>query len=234
MRRRLQPELLDSLPPQDPQAIASRADLRRLNFLMGHAGYLMRAFFGLLPTNRLPSRPLRVIELGAGDGTLLLRLARRWSTLGVKAEVTLIDRQLVVSSETQQGFADLDWSLNCVASDVFSWLKSTSPKADVLLANLFLHHFEDESLTTLLRLAAARTNLFIACEPRRSAFALTAAHSLALIGCNAVTRHDAVVSVRAGFAGQELSALWPATTEWKLSEHFAGPFSHGFSARRNV
>jgi hypothetical protein len=30
-----------------------------------------------------------------------------------------------------------------------------------------------------------------------------------LIGCNAVTRHDAAVSMRAGFIRQELSALWP-------------------------
>jgi len=234
MRRILEPELLDTLPPDDPRAIASRADLRRLNFLMGHAGTLSRAFRSQLPANRLPSRPLRVIELGGGDGTLLLRLARRWSAFGVKAEVTLIDRQPVVSGETHRGLDALRWSLNCVASDVFAWLKSPSPMADVMLANLFLHHFEEPQLTTLLGLAAARTNRFIACEPRRSAFALTAAHSLALIGCNAVTRHDAVVSVRAGFAGQELSALWPATTGWQLSEHFAGPFSHGFNARRNV
>ena len=234
MRRHLQPELLDALPSEDPQAIASRADLRRLNFLMGHAGTLTRAFRGLHPADRPRSRPLRVIELGGGDGTLLLRLARRWSAFGVKAEATLIDRQPVVSGETRRGFADLHWSLNCVATDVFAWLKSPAPRADVLLANLFLHHFEDPQLITLLRLAAARTNLFVACEPRRSAFALTAAHSLALIGCNAVTRHDAVVSVRAGFAGQELSALWPVTTEWRLSEHSAGPFSHGFSAHRNV
>jgi hypothetical protein len=52
-----------------------------------------------------------------------------------------------------------------------------------------------------------------------------------LIGCNAVTRHDAAASVRAGFAGRELSALWPARPGWRLREGRAGLFSHLFVAR---
>ena len=247
MRRIVEPELLDELPPSDPQAVRSRGDLRRLNFLMGHAGFFTRSLRapGMVAplalraesprrARRPTSAPLRLVELGAGDGTLLLRLARRWSASGVTAEVTLLDRQNLVSAETRRAFAALRWSVECVASDVFAWLAQPAPAADVMLANLFLHHFSDEQLTTLFRLAAARTNLFLACEPRRSSLAFAAARSLALIGCNVVTRHDAVVSVRAGFAGHELSALWPSTTGWKLSEPSAGLFSHGFCARRNV
>jgi hypothetical protein len=47
-----------------------------------------------------------------------------------------------------------------------------------------------------------------------------------------VTRHDAVLSVRAGFAGRELSALWPSADGWKLEERRAGLFSHLFVAHR--
>ena len=234
MRRILQPELLDDLSPEDPQGIGSRADLRRLNFLMGHPVHLSRAFRSQHRKNALPMRPLRVVELGAGDGTLFLRLARRWSALGVKAEVTLVDRQPLVSGETRRGFADLDWSLSCVVSDVFDWLESPAPVADLMLANLFLHHFDRSQLMAMLRLVAARTDRFICCEPHRSPLALTAAHALGLIGCNAVTRHDAVISVHAGFDGRELSALWPAATQWELREQREGLFSHGFSAQRNA
>lgn len=234
MRRVVEPELLDALPPADPQAVGSRADLRQLNFLMGHAGFLTRAFRRQHEANPFPSRPLRLVELGAGDGTLLLRLARRWSVFGVTAEATLLDRQNLISTETRRAFAALDWSVESVAVDVFDWLNSPAPVAGVMLANLFLHHFQGERLAALLRLASARTNLFLACEPRRSPLALTAARSLGLIGCNAITRHDAVVSVRAGFAGHELSALWPKTEEWELSERSVGLFSQGFIAQRHV
>lgn len=234
MRRVVEPELLDALPPGDSRAVGSRADLRRLNLLMGHAGFLTRAFCRHHAATAFPSRPLRLVELGAGEGTLLLRLARRWSLLGVTAEVTLLDRQNLVSTETRRAFAALHWSVESVASDVFDWLSSPAPIADVMLANLFLHHFQDERLAALLRLAAARTNLFLACEPRRSPLALMAARYVALLGCNGVTQHDAVVSVHAGFAGPELSALWPKTREWEQNEASAGLFSHSFTAQRNV
>ncbi len=234
MRRVVEPEILDTLPPGDPHAIRSRADLRRLNSLMDHAGVLWRAFRRQHKATPSHARQLRLVDLGAGDGTLLLRLARAWCVPGMPVQVTLLDRQRLVSSATRRAFAALRWRVECVECDVFDWLKSPGPIADVMLANLFLHHSRDEPLATLLRLAAARTNLLLACEPRRSPLALTAARSLFLLGCNVVTRHDAVASVRAGFAGHELSALWPKAGDWALSEHSVGMFSHCFFARRHV
>ena len=80
---------------------------------------------------------------------------------------------------------------------------------EIVVANLFLHHFDDASLAGLFRVIAGRTRLFIAIEPRRALWPLFCSRLLWAIGCNRVTRHDAVVSVRAGFSGEELSALWP-------------------------
>lgn len=234
MHRAVERELLDDLSPSDSQAVGSRADLRRLNLIMGHAGILSRALRRHLAQNPFSSCPLRLVELGAGDGTLLLRLARRWSALGVIAQVTLLDRQELVSAKTRREFVALNWSVESVSDDVLTWLEQPSPTVDVMLANLFLHHFQDEHLRTLFRLAAARTNLFVACEPRRSPLALAASRSLWLIGCNAITQHDAIVSVRAGFVGRELSALWPSNGEWVTNEQSAGLFSHCFVAKQNA
>ena len=232
MNRTVEPELLDYLPADDPQALGSRADIRRVNALMGHAGILTQAFRENSDPAYSTQPRLRIVELGAGDGTLLLGLARRWSALGVRADVTLVDRQRVVSDGTRSACAALGWSVQCLTADVFAGLERASAPVDVILANLFLHHFEDEKLRALLQLAAARTALFLACEPRRSPVALAASCMLGCIGCNAVTRYDAAVSVHAGFEGRELSALWPAQGGWCLSERNAGMFSHCFVARR--
>jgi hypothetical protein len=233
MSRMVQPELLDELPPADPRAIGSRRDLRRLNTIFGHAGIMAREFRRLFAESPFSSRPLRLVELGAGDGTFLLRLARRTAALGLTAQATLIDRQDLVSEETRRAFTALGWSVESVASDVFDWMEQPSPAIDVVAANLFLHHFPHATLAELLRLAAAKTNLFLACEPRRSPVAWTGCRLLRLLGCNGVTRHDAAASVRAGFAGRELSALWPADHRWQLREQPAGLFSHCFTAQRN-
>lgn len=234
MYRIVKAELLDELSPADPRAIRSRSDLRRLNFLMGHGGILARAFRLQFDFPNLPSRPLRVIELGAGDGTLLLRLARVWSSLGMKAEVIFLDRQNLISEETRRAFASLNWTIDIRTADAFSWLESASLHVDLILANLFLHHFPDGRLCPLLKRVAAKTDFFLACEPCRSPLALTAARMLGLIGCNGITRHDAVVSVRAGFVDHELTALWPKSSEWKTNEQTAGLFSHLFVAKRSA
>lgn len=234
MRRVIEPELLDDLPKADPRAMGSRADLRRLNFLMGHARILSRALCRHIDEPLARSQPLRLVELGAGDGTLLLRLARRWPPLGVPVQAALVDRQDVVSTETRRAFAGLGWSIESSVADVFAWLEQASPSVDVMFANLFLHHFPDKALAEVLRRVAARTKLFVACEPRRSLLGVAASRWLGLIGCNGITRHDAVVSVRAGFAGHELSALWPTDPEWQSSEEAAGVFSHCFVAKRNA
>src|SRR5260370_32293070 len=103
--------------------------------------------------------------------------------------------------------------------DVSDWLERPNAEpSDVPIAPLFLHHFENEDLRKLLCRAASQTRVFVACEPQRSNFALTAAGLLPLIGCNGVTRHDATITVRAGFADQDLSALWPRYDSWRLPE----------------
>ncbi len=100
----------------------------------------------------------------------------------------------------------------------------------MIVANLFLHHFDAARLPELLALVARRTRVLIACEPRRSGRALLGSRLLGAVGCNDVSRHDAVVSVRAGFNNQELSELWPAAAAWTLREYACGLFSHCFVA----
>jgi hypothetical protein len=104
-----------------------------------------------------------------------------------------------------------------------------------VFANLFVHHFEAERLARLLGGIAGRADAFVCCEPRRSRFALAGSRLLGLLGCNDVTRHDAVVSVHAGFRDDEIGAAWRAAVAngWTMSETAAGAFSHLFVARRD-
>jgi hypothetical protein len=107
------------------------------------------------------------------------------------------------------------------------------PRWNVIVANLFLHHFDGHELALLLAAIAATTDAFVACEPRRGWPALVGSRLVGAIGAGAVTRTDAVLSVHAGFRAQELTALWPERhAGWRLHEHAAGPFTHVFRATR--
>src|ERR1019366_3881905 len=123
------------------------------------------------------------------------------------------------------------WRAEAVVADVFDW-SPPGDAAEAVIANLFLHHFEDARLAELLQKISQHAKLFIAVEPQRFRRAFACAQLLQLIGCNDVTLHDAAISIRAGFIGQEISALWPDKTNWQLTERRAGLFSHLFIARR--
>lgn len=240
--RTVEPELLDSLDADDPSAMRSRQDLKRVHRAMGTRSILLRALADFRMQRR--EGPLRILELGAGDGTLMLSVARALEPSWAPVELTLLDRQALLEPPTIAAYARVGWVATSQVSDVHDWAAtmiqtsySAQPAArwDLIVAALFLHHFDGEPLTTLLSAIALGSERFVACEPRRSRVALWASQLIGTLGVNAVTRADAVASVRAGFVGSEITDLWPApTTAWEAREHAAGRFSQCFVAARTT
>lgn len=233
MSRVIKPELLDTLPATDPRALRSRRDLVRLNAWMGNAATLARALKLLFAS----SAPRRLVELGAGDGDLMLRVAGRLNGAWPGVELILVDQHPLLPDELGQRFARIGWSVRQETADVFDWLQQFAldgAPADAIVTNLFLHHFADEQLRELFRHIAGITRRFVALEPRRSRTALWFSRMVWMIGCGPVTRHDAPASVRAGFRDGELSRLWPDSGGWRLIEKRAGSFGHLIAARRTI
>ena len=229
MERIVLPELLDVLPPQDESALRSRRDLRRLNAWMRHPRVMAR----VLRKNLTEQGARQIVELGAGDGHFLLSVARRLQGQWPGAKATLVDRLDVLDPQTREHFNRLGWHVHAETAEASEWLRQVPPKTTgAVISNLFLHQFETEQLAELLRLASRSSRVVIALEPRRSWLPRLCGRLLWLIGCGPVTRHDGRISIRAGFAGSELSALWPDKKNWELVERPVGLFSHLFTARR--
>lgn len=223
MRRRLVPEMLDALPADDPRARASRADLRRINAVMFNA----RIAASMIRAHATwPPRDL--VDLGCGDGIGALRLARALGPVEGAPRLVLLDMQPVVTKTTRQALGALGWRVEVVTSDAQQWLAAQPGPVDLVVANLFLHHFEGDELCRLLYSLADCARHIVATEPLRTPLSYLAARAVGAIGANAVTRHDAPASVRAGFHGAELSRLWPGSIAF---EGRRGPFTHGFAAR---
>lgn len=249
MNRQVVDEILDGLSPQDPLAIQSRRDLRRLNRIMGNNRRWRRVFQDFFPTPN--QAPKLLIELGAGDGMSTLEILRPLSTglwSGSVGRLLFIDLNNPVSPETVQAFAEINWQVKCVQSDAVAWMQSNPEllgKSDLIFANLFLHHFEASRLQDFLQPIRSYSRRFHALEPRRSRLALFLSSRVGWIGCNSVTQNDAPVSVIAGFNDQELSEIWnqcqldhdaPETSQpdWKLTENPRSFSTHEFSAVRGL
>lgn len=232
LTRVLEPETLDHLAPDDPAAQRSRRDLRRVNAFMGARRILERALDRALPDRA----GLRILEIGCGDGRLLLEVARRRGRRWPGARVDLLDRQPLVDEATLAGYAASGWQARTIVADVLDWAAAVGPRSerwDAVVANLFLHHFEGAPLGRLLAGCARRADALVACEPRRSRFAFAASHLIFFLGANAVTRRDGVLSVRAGFVDRELSNAWPdSAATWRVDEYEDGAFTHVFCAVR--
>jgi hypothetical protein len=229
--RCVRPEVLDHLSPEDPRALRSRRDLRRVHRAMRSVSALKNALSRL----RLRAPPLSVLELGAGDGTLLLRLAASLKPRWPRVNLTLLDRQRIVKSKTVDDYHRYGWEVTPVCEDVLTWARQPiHEQFDLSVTTLFLHHFQDSELRELLRGVASRSRAFIAIEPRRDMLAKVGSRLIGLLGTNAVTREDAVKSVDAGFTGKEITAAWPSTDNiWKTEEFRVLPFSHGFVVMKN-
>lgn len=240
MRRFVTDEALDHLAPDDPAAMRSRRDLVRVHRAMGTRSIMVQGWHDLVSPGR-GRKPLRILEIGAGDGSLLLGVAcdvaRQWP----QVQLTLLDRLNIVKPATLAAYAQLGWAAQVEVADVLAWSVLTAdevsgralPRWDLITTTLFLHHFEGTQLDSVFAAAALRSDRFFACEPKRSWLPLAGSRFVGAIGANAVTRKDAVLSVRAGFRDDEITACWPSAGDaWHTREFAAGLFSHCFSARR--
>ncbi len=194
MRRTLEAEILDSLAPDHPAALHNRRDLRLTNQLMGNHRWMVRT------ARRLIRPGERALEIGAGTG----ELGRQLNAAGVATDALDLWPE------------PTGWPTGCAwhRADLREFAGYAA--YDVVLGNLIFHQFPEKELAVLGRLLTPTARVIIACEPVRRRFsqALFAAGA-ALLGANYVSRHDARVSIAAGFTGDELpGALGLDRPDW--------------------
>ena len=228
--RRLSPEILDSLPPSDPRALASRRDLQRLHSFLGQEKLWLRWF-----RQKYPDRPpSSLVDLGSGDGHLLSRvLPLAFPSGGGGSRLFFVDTQPSIPDSTLDLLRRQNWLPTTIFSEALEWAQQAT-SAELILSNLFLHHLPNTKLQELFRHLARIAPVFVAAEPARNLSARIGCRFLPILGCNSVTLHDARVSVESGFRRTELSALWPKLPQWRTEEHRSGLFNHFFSADKQL
>lgn len=185
-RRVVLPEALDALEPDDERAVRSRAELDVVNVLMGNHAWLLRRL------KEVHEPGMRVLEIGAGSGALAEKLVDRgiWE----RGNVMGMD----VMATPPRWPAGATW----VEGDV---LDDPLPDAEVVISNLLLHQFTDAQVSEFALRLPPSCRCLLVVEPLRSRMSLWMGHAVTWLGCmQRLTVHDMVLSVHAGFRGEEL------------------------------
>ena len=191
MIRIVEPEILDRLQPDDPDAVRSRRDLRLINKLMGGQAWIVRELAKIKKTTR-------VVELGAGDGELSNLIQSRLPDCKIVA-LDLVPRPDSVDKK-------IEWeSIDVLDYDGYD-------EHTIVVANLFIHHLKDNELKILGEKLKSVRAIFFA-EPYRGKVALNTSKVMVPF-VNHVTRHDMRVSIKAGFYKGEMAELLGNDFQW--------------------
>jgi hypothetical protein len=207
MRHRvLEQEILDTLPHDDPDALASRLDIEFINGVMGSFRWMRKQLLEYAPESA------RIVELGAGDGSLIHHISRESPEMAARwTGLDLVPRP-----------DGLPLGVQWVQGDFFQSEAATQAlkQADVIVANLILHHFTDDQLRRLAPLLQ-QARLLLVSEPARHWHHYQKGRLLNLL-CefNHVTMYDMNLSIRAGFRTGELPrVLLLDSGTWDISEN---------------
>ncbi len=187
MNRSVQDEWLDEMDTDDPAAVRSRRDLRLINTMMGGERWIVKQLGECEGIKHC-------IEIGAGEG----RLSEAIKCAFPDMKVTALDR-----IARPEGLAvGVEW----MQEDVFHLEKSLEFDVSVaVVSNLFIHHFEDGELESLLGMLSGAGVILLA-EPYRSKGAKFLGKLIYPL-INHVTKHDMMISIEAGFVEGELTSL---------------------------
>lgn len=211
MKRATIRELLDEDLGTPAEVAQSLRDLEHINLWFGGTATTRQLLRQIVRTSEL--RSLSLLEVGAGNGYVPLRVSRGLARDGIAVGVTLLDR--VASHLPKSG-------VEVVVGDALE-LSFGDGSFDVVSCNLLAHHFDSETLerfaTEALRVArvAVLINDLI-----RSPLHLALCYAGLPLFRSRITWHDAPASVRQAYTVDEMRSIMRRVAERRveISRHY--------------
>jgi 2-polyprenyl-3-methyl-5-hydroxy-6-metoxy-1,4-benzoquinol methylase len=201
-RRSSEPEFMDA-PDFSGDLLAESFAFIRLVNLLGGGQHAVRQGLKTLLRSRHHGRPLKVLDVGCGVGDIGLGLVNWGRAHGLPIHYLGLEQNERILDLARRSNHDADIRFrqgSLTADDV--------PAADVIIASMVFHHFDDEAIVTTLRHLHARARLgLIVNDLERSLPAYLAAWLVTRPLRHPAAQSDALLSVRKGFRPAELETL---------------------------
>jgi len=207
------PELLDVRQPVNRKLEASLESLRVLNKYFG-AYSLVRHFMRRWLE---PGRTYRMLDLATGFGDIP-RMIVNWSRKhGVSVKIDAVDRQpatLKIARRASAAYPEIHY----IRADARNYCDSMT--YDVVCCSLALHHFSEmDALKVLRRACELSHDKVLVSDLERTWLTWACVRAVTTVAArDAMTRHDARLSVRRAFSFKELGDL-AAEAGWRNFGH---------------
>jgi ubiquinone/menaquinone biosynthesis C-methylase UbiE len=204
MRRVVIPELLDTDTGTPAEVTAALSDLRHINQWFGGIAATQSMIAEVTRKLRLGS--LSLLEVAAGAGYVPQTASARLRSLGIKLQVTLLDR---AHSHLKNNSGN---GTSAVAGDALS-LPFADGSFDVVSCCLFIHHLEPQQVVQFVNegLRVCRSAVIINDVLRNPVHLALVYVSLPLYRSH-FTHHDAPASVRRAYTIAEMHQMLRQTT----------------------
>ena len=198
-------EIMDDFQMEGETLRSSLDQIALINQWLGGNGVTLGGLQELV-RDLPPAVPLRILDLGCGNGDLLRVVAKWGRKTGRQLELIGIDGNAFTINYAQklsQGFPEISYRTEMIPS-----LFLEEGNYDVVLCTLFLHHFATEDLENLLILLSnqAKTGIVIN-DLHRSRIAYFLFNLITLFIPNRMVREDGLTSILRGFKKKDLLAL---------------------------
>lgn len=194
-------EFMDDLDFQGADLIESFRFIRMVNLLGGGQRAVLNGLRTAL--KKWPRhRPVEILDVGCGIGDLGIAMTRWGRQHDFEIRYRGLDQSDHTLALARQHTRSFDFEF--VRGDLFS---SCLPEADLVVASMVLHHFNDEDVVRAIRnLGGKARHALIINDLERSPLAWLAAWFLTA-PLSRLSRADALTSVEKGFTVDELATL---------------------------
>ncbi|MFC7735087.1 methyltransferase domain-containing protein [Roseomonas sp. GCM10028921] len=218
------PEIMDDAAQDFAAFSFALRDLERINRMSLAYRPTLRWLDAL--AQRTGARRLSVLDVGAGGGDMLARVADWGARRGVELELVALDRSPHAAAHARARHPGLP--VRWITADLFDL--DPAERFDAVICALFAHHLEDELLVRFLRWMEARARLgwLISDLHRHPIPWATVWAGVRLLRMDPMVVHDSTVSIARGFsrtdwkrlgarAGVRAELRWAFPFRWTLS-----------------
>lgn len=202
-KRSQQKEIMDDLEMQGEELEITLLDLDKVNRWLGGNKITVEGVEKLLKEKN-PSEPVRILDVGCGNGSILKEVAQWGRKHGVQMELLGVDANkhaMEIARRNLSGFPEVAFEGMDVFSEGFKRLE-----ADIILCTLTLHHFSDSKIERLMNTFSEMASIGVVVndlQRSKAAYYLFQAFCAAF-GIREINRKDGLTSILRSFKKRDL------------------------------